>query len=112
MRDYDSIKKFSYGKFSYPKFLKIKELAKNTIGECNDIFTFELTSLLKLRSSAQEQIKELESKIEKIIKELDPPTLSIKGIGFISCAGIISEFGDISKFNICRCNGRFCWIRT
>ena len=98
MRDYGSIKNVSRGKFSYAKFLKIKELAKNTIGECNDIFEFELNSLLSLHSSVQEQIKELENKIEQIIKELDPPSLSIRGIGFISCAGIISEFGDISRF--------------
>ncbi len=98
MRDYDSIKKASHGRFSYAKFLKIKELAKNTVGECNDIFEFELTSLLALRSTIQKEIKELENKIEEIIKELDPPTLSIKGIGIISCAGIIAEFGDISRF--------------
>ena len=98
MRDYESIKKVSHGKFPYAKFLKIKELAKNTVGECNDIFEFELTCLLTLHSTIQKEIKELESKIEEIIKELDPPTLSIKGIGIISCAGIIAEFGDISRF--------------
>ena len=98
MRDYESIKKVSHGKFPYAKFLKIKELAKNTVGECNDIFELELTCLLTLHSTIQKEIKELESKIEEIIKELDPPTLSIKGIGIISCAGIIAEFGDISRF--------------
>lgn len=98
MRDYESIKKVSRGKFPYAKFLKIKELAKNTVGECNDIFEFELTCLLTLHSTIQKEIKELESKIEEIIKELDPPTLSIKGIGIISCAGIIAEFGNISRF--------------
>ena len=98
MRDYESIKKVSRGKFPYAKFLKIKELAKNTVGECNDIFELELTCLLTLHSTIQKEIKELESKIEEIIKELDPPTLSIKGIGIISCAGIIAEFGDISRF--------------
>ena len=98
MRDYESIKSVSRGKFPYIKFLKIKELAKNTIGECNDIYESELSSLLILHESVDNQIKELESKIEKIIKELDPPTLSIRGIGIISCAGIISEFGDISRF--------------
>lgn len=98
MRDYESIKKVSRGKFSYAKFLEIKELAKNTVGECNGIFEFELTSLLTLHSNIQKEIKELENKIEEIIKELDPPTLSIKGIGIISCAGIIAEFGNISRF--------------
>ena len=98
MRDYDSIKNISRGKFTYAKFLKIKELAKNTIGESNDIFETELITVLTLHSNIQKEIKELENKIEEIIKELDPPTLSINGIGIISCAGIISEFGEISRF--------------
>ena len=98
MRDYDSVKNVSRGRFSYDKFLQIKELAKNTVGECNSLFEVELTSLLTLHSSILKDIKELEIEIEKIIKELDPPTLSIKGVGIISCAGIIAEFGDISRF--------------
>ena len=83
---------------SCKKFIKLKELAKNTIGSSNDIFETELESLIILHSQIDEQIKLLEDKIEIIIKELNPPTLSIKGIGIISCAGIISEYGDISRF--------------
>ena len=98
MRDYNSIKNVSHGRFSYAKFLQIKELAKITVGECNSIFETELTSLLTLHSSIQNEIKDLEGEIEKIIKELDSPILSIKGIGIISCAGIVAEFGDISRF--------------
>ena len=98
MKDYESIRKVSRGKFSYSKFLKLKELAKDTIGISNDIFETELESLLLLHSNIDKEIKKLEDKIETIIKELNPPTLSIKGIGIISCAGIISEFGDISRF--------------
>ena len=33
-----------------------------------------------------------------IVKELNPPTLSIPGIGIIFCANIISEYGDMSRF--------------
>ena len=98
MKDYESIRKVSKGKFSYSKFLKLKELAKDTIGISNDIFEIELESLLLLHSNIDKEIKKLEDKVETIIKELNPPTLSIKGIGIISCAGIISEFGDISRF--------------
>lgn len=98
MRDYNSIKNVSHGRFSYAKFLQIKELAKITVGECNSMFETELTSLLTLHSSIQNEIKDLEGEIEKIIKELDSPILSIKGIGIISCAGIVAEFGDISRF--------------
>ena len=98
MKDYDSIRKVSRGKFTSANFIKLKELAKNSIGISNDIFETELESLLILHSGIEVEINKLENKIESIIKELNPPILSIKGIGIVSCAGIISEFGDLSRF--------------
>ena len=98
MKDYDSIRKASRGKFTSAQFIKLKDLARNTIGTSNEIFELELETLLILHSQIDIEIKKLENKIEEIIKELNPPTLSIKGIGKISCAGIISEYGDISRF--------------
>ena len=32
MRDYESLRKISYGKFTYASFAKLKELAKNSVG--------------------------------------------------------------------------------
>ena len=98
MKDYDSIRKVSRGKFTSAQFIKLKDLARNTIGACNEIFELELETLLILHSQIDIEIKKLENKIEEIIKELNPPSLSIRGIGYISCAGIISEYGDISRF--------------
>ena len=98
MKDYDSLKKCSRGKFSYAKFLKLKELAKNSIGVSNEIFAFELDTALSLRKNIDKEIKTLEDKIVEYIKELNSPTLSIKGIGYIFCANIISEYGDMSRF--------------
>ena len=99
IRDFDSLSKISRGKFTYAKFVKLKDLAKNTIGESNDIFELELSSILNLYKNIDEQIIELDKQISTIIKDLNPPTLSIPGIGAITCASIISEFGDISKFS-------------
>jgi len=98
MKDYDSLKKVSHGQFSYSKFLKIKEAAKNTIGQSDDYLEFDLEIMLELYNNINSKIKKYDDKIEVIIKELNPPTLSIKGIGPISCAAIISEFGDVSRF--------------
>ena len=98
MKDFESLKKVSHGRFSYSKFLKIKDAAKNTIG-CSDPFLeFDLENMIELYNALNNKIKFYDDKIITIIKELNPPTLSIKGIGPISCAGIISEFGDISRF--------------
>jgi transposase len=98
MKDYESLRKIARGHFSYSKFLKIKEAAKNTIG-CSDPFLeFDLENMIDLYYALDNKIKFYDEKIIDIIKELNPPTLSIKGIGPISCAGIISEFGDMSRF--------------
>lgn len=98
MKDFESISKIARGKFSYAKFLKIKDAAKNTIGCSNEFLEFDLENMIDLYHNINNKIQKYDDKIENIIKELDPPTLSIRGIGPISCAGIISEFGDISRF--------------
>lgn len=99
MKDFDTLKKISRGKFSYAKFVKLKELAKNTIGESNELFEFQLQTILSLYEEIDSKIDSIDNQLSTIIKDLNPPTLSIPGIGVISCASIISEFGDISKFN-------------
>lgn len=99
MRDSDTLTSISRGKFTYSKFVKLKDLAKNTIGESNNIFELELSTVLNLYKTIDDEITLLDKQISTIIKELNPPTLSIPGIGVISCASIISEFGNISRFS-------------
>lgn len=99
MKDYDSIRRNARGRFSYSKFIKLKDLAKNTVGESNSNFEFELDILLNLYNEIDSKIDSLDEQISTIIKELNPPTLSIPGVGMTSCASIISEFGDITKFS-------------
>lgn len=98
MNDYDSIRKVSRGKFSYSKFLKLKEIASNTIGLDSDIYTFQLESILSLIDTMDKQISLVEDKIAEIIDLLNPRCLSIKGIGMILCASIVAEFGDFNRF--------------
>ena len=99
MKDFDTIKSKSKGRFSYAKFIKLKDLAKNTVGEFNENFEFELQIILNLYNEINSKIDLIDKQLSTIIKDLNPPTLSIPGIGVITCASIISEFGDISKFN-------------
>ena len=99
MKDFETLNKISRGKFAYSKFIKLKDLAKNTIGESNELFEFQLQTILSLYEEIDSKIVSLDKQISTIIKDLNPPTLSIPGIGVISCASIISEFGDISKFD-------------
>ena len=99
MKDFDTLHSISRGKFSYAKFIKLKELAENSVGESNEIFEFQLDTLLNLYIEIDDKIDSIDSQLSTIVKVLNPPTLSIPGIGDISCASIISEFGDISNFS-------------
>ena len=95
---FSKLKTVSRGKFSYAKFIKIKELAKNTIGSSSDADELEISSLLNIYKLINDEICRVESKIEEIMNIIDSPTVSIPGIGTMSAASIIAEFGDISRF--------------
>lgn len=60
MRDFDTLNKLSRGSFTYAKFVKHKDFAKNTIGESNDIFEIELSSILDFYKNINDHISELD----------------------------------------------------
>ena len=95
---YDILRRKSRGKFSMDKFVKLKSLAKNTVGVFDDCYRIELDTLVNLYCQIDAKIAELETEISQIIEEINPPTLSIKGIGPMSAAVIVAEFGDFSRF--------------
>ena len=99
MKDYDSIRKISHGKFTYAKFVKLKELAKNTIGHHDDNTDLLISTYVSIYNNFNEKIDPIDKQISIIIKELNPRMLSIPGIGEISAATILSEYGDISNFS-------------
>ena len=97
-RSYDILRRKSRGKFSMDKFIRLKELAKNTVGVFDECFRIELETLLDLYCQIDAKIDEVETEISQIIEKLNPPTLSIKGVGSMSAAVIVSEFGNFSRF--------------
>ena len=97
-RSFEILRKKSRGKFTMDKFVKLKELAKNTVGVFDECYRIQLEIVLDLYNQIDSKISELEDQITTIITELNPPTLSIKGVGAVSAAVIISEIEDISRF--------------
>lgn len=97
-KSYEHLYSISRGRFSMAKFFELKKLAKNTIGESNEIFDLELDLLLDLYQTISSKIDQVEDEIIEIMSVLKPQTMTIKGVGCISAACIIAEFGDISKF--------------
>ena len=62
-------------------------------------FTFQLKALIEQISFIEKQVKETETEIAGIMEKLDSPIITITGIGNVTGAAIISEIGDISKFD-------------
>jgi len=98
-RSFEILRKKSRGNFSMEKFVELKSLAKNTVGSYNKCYGIELETLIELHSQIDCKIEDVDTEIMQIIRNLNPPTLSIRGVGAVSAAVIIAEFGDISRFN-------------
>lgn len=98
-QSYDNLRRISRGKFSMQKFLKLKELAQNTVGEGNEIFVSQLNSLMALYKQAAKEVDSLELQIISLIEEINPKAMTIPGIGALSAAVIYAEYGDLSKFS-------------
>lgn len=96
---YDNLRRISRGKFSMQKFIKLKEIAANTVGEDNEIFSLQLQSLLNLYNQSANEVEKLEEQIISLISDIQPKSMTIPGIGPLSAAVIYAEYGDISKFN-------------
>jgi len=83
---------------SYARFSKLRELAKNTVGQEDECLTFELHTYLELYQSLDSKIKEVEAYIEAEFKKVQSHIQTIKGIGWISAASIYSEYGGVENF--------------
>lgn len=99
MKDYESIRKLSRGKFTYAKFAQLKELAKNSVGFHNENTDLLISTYVSIYNDFNNKIDPIEKQISTIIKVLNPRMLTIPGIGEISAATILSEYGDIKNFS-------------
>lgn len=99
MKDYDSLRKLSRGKFTYAKFAQLKEIAKNTIGYHDENTDLLISTYISLYNYFNDKIIPIDKQISTIIKDLNPSILTIPGIGEITAASIIAEYGDISCFS-------------
>lgn len=83
---------------SYAQFNHLRELAKSTVGNEDDILSFQLELLLKHYDFIQTQIDELSHLIEMEFAQVASHIQSIPGIGLFSAASIYAEIGMINRF--------------
>ena len=80
-------------------FIELKTLARNTVGSTFDYLLQEMEITIDIYNQLQSKVEEIELQINDCVLGLAPPMLTIPGIGVASAAVILSEFGDLSKFN-------------
>ena len=79
--------------------IKLKELAKNSIGNETKYNVSLLQSILSIYKVLDDQVTVLESQINEIMDQYNSPTASIKGMSKISAGSLIGEFEDITRFD-------------
>lgn len=99
MPQFEKLRSISRGQFTYARFVQLKDLALRTVGYTNPVLLSELASLLRLYRAVQSEIGRFEDQINSIVANIDSPVKSIPGIGSVSAASILSEFGFIPRFD-------------
>ncbi|QIK57040.1 IS110 family transposase [Erysipelothrix sp. HDW6A] len=77
----------------------LKEIAKNSIGEPNQVIELKIQMFIESIEMKMKQIEKLNHKIETLSKELNSPIFTIPGIGFVTGFTILCEIQDISLFD-------------
>ena len=98
-KSYEPLRCLSRGRFSMVDFVELKTLARNTVGSTCDYLLQEMEITIDIYNQLQSKVEEIELQIHDCVFGLAPPMLTIPGIGVASAAVILSEFGDLSKFN-------------
>ena len=92
--------KASKGRLGTLKASEIKESATKTFGVtfAKDAFAFQIKQIIAQINFIEEQLKELETEISRLLHQTNQVVTTIIGIGDIIGGIIIGEIGDIARF--------------
>ena len=95
------LNKTSRGRFSEEKAKQLKSTAADSFGInfAGDAFSFQIKQLTEQILFHEKQIDELEKKIAALLKQSGSYITTIPGIGDTLGAVILSEIGDIHRFD-------------
>ena len=91
--------KSSRGKYGKNRAIELKVLASNSVGINNNALSIQIKMTIELIELLESQIKNIEKQVSDFIKKSNNVITSIPGIGDMTAAIIISEIGDINRFN-------------
>ena len=89
----------SRGHYSYDEAVRLKALAKDSIGIDNPAISTQVICIIEQLALLKKQIHSLDCDIKEIMILLNSPILSIPGIGYNLGSIILSEIGDIKRFS-------------
>lgn len=94
------LNKSSHGRFGKDKAEQLKTAAKNTFGIAfaKEAFSFQIKQFMAQIIFLEKQLDELEKQIANLLHETNQYITTISGIGDTLGAIIISEIGDINRF--------------
>ena len=91
--------KSSHGKYDKNRAIELKQLASRSVGINNSALCIQIKMTIELIELLESQINDIEQQVSDFIKKSDNVITSILGIGDMTAAIIISEIGDINRFN-------------
>ena len=94
------LNKASHGRFGKEKAEQLKTAAKETFGIAfaKDAFSFQIKQLMEQIVFLENQLSELEEQISGLLHETNQYITTISGIGDTIGTIIVSEIGDINRF--------------
>ena len=97
----ETLQTLSRKKIGQPTAEKLINATKNSFGVTfsKESFTFQLKLLIEQIKFIEGQIKDCEDKFNELMDKINSPITTIPGFGPVLGAIVISEFGDINRFD-------------
>lgn len=95
------LSKASHGRFGEDKAKEIRTAAAGSfgVGFAKNAFAFQIKQLVEQLMFLETQIEELDEQISHLLKQVNQVITTIPGIGDTLGATIVSEIGDIHRFD-------------
>jgi transposase len=95
------LNKASHGRFGEEKAKELRSAAAGSfgVGFAKSAFAFQIKQLVEQLTFLEDQIEELDEQISHLLKQVNQVITTIPGIGDTLGAIIVSEIGDINRFD-------------
>ena len=89
----------SKGHYGKDKAVEIREAARTSIGSYSEVKSLELQQTIQLIRMMDNQVEQVEEKINPIVDSLESPIMSVPGISYRMAAIIIAETENLANFS-------------